>query len=342
MAEIGIVAAVSAGRGKGGLDGLDLWVPPRSRLTLIGPDPAGPRAVLALLEGRLGLRSGQVLRDGRPDPAGGLRVAPGRLPRWQRAGRLLRRAAASEPGAEARLRALVELLHLGDVLPLRIGRLGAEARLRLALALAALRGPAVMLLDDPLEGVPPADRPRLRAVLVQLADRLGWTMCIACSDPADAMALGTEMAVIVAGQAVQQAAPAGLWQAPASREVAMLTGSLGMNLVAGHLSDGVFAAEHVRVEGLGGPDGPAILGFRPEAVWMPEEEIGYTGSEIEGIVQGRVFAGDAVCAVLRLSGQDLLLRCPPEMDPVRGQTIRAILAADACHLFDPGTGRRLG
>jgi ATP-binding cassette subfamily C protein CydC len=160
------------------LAGLSLSVAPGETVALTGPSGSGKSTVLLLAAGLLDPGTGRVLLDGRPVPDWDetalrtrLTVVPQRSVLM--AGTHREALLLASPGAEdAHLWQALRAVALEDVIaakggldfplgPGGSGLSGGETR-RVALARALLRRPAVLLLDEPTEGL---DDPTARRVL---------------------------------------------------------------------------------------------------------------------------------------------------------------------------------
>jgi ABC-type sulfate/molybdate transport systems ATPase subunit len=135
----------------------------------------------------------------------GLRVA-----RWRTAERELR---------VAEVLRVVGLTHRGGA---RIDALSASEQLTVAIARAIALAPRVLLLDEPLAGIAPGDLPRERALLRQLLQRLQLTVLLATADADDAMALGSNLAVMAGGQILQHGPTREVATRPRTADVARI------------------------------------------------------------------------------------------------------------------------
>jgi putative spermidine/putrescine transport system ATP-binding protein len=204
--------------------------------------------------------------------------------------------------AERRARAaeLLDLVGLpdhGDRYPHQLSG-GQQQRIALARALA-LR-PRVLLLDEPLSALDAKVRVTLREEIKRLQQELGITTLFVTHDQEEALSMADRVAVMRAGRMEQCAAPAELYERPATAFVAEFVGT--MNRIPGTLS-----GDHT-VEVLGrrlpvdgdmpaGSDVDVLL--RPEAVGV--KAVGVNGAEGSGaVVVGAAFLGAATRLTVRL------------------------------------------
>jgi multiple sugar transport system ATP-binding protein len=109
-----------------------------------------------------------------------------------------------------------------------------------------------------------------------------------------------------------------------------------MNLMDGVLRGGTFEGEHVRIPGFQAPDGPVTLGFRAEdAALAPEGEIAAPAYTTE-------LLGDATMITVRAGGALVSVKAHKEVRVQIGEPVAIRVPPAACHLFDAGTGERIG
>src|SRR5918999_2934797 len=224
------------------LDQAGLRADPGRVVALLGPSGCGKTTLLRCIAGLERPDAGQVRLDGRDLSAPGAFVAPERrrigmvfqdgalFPHLTVAGnvgyglsRTERRGARMEEAL-----ALVDLAGFGDRLPASLS--GGQAQ-RVALARALVTRPSVLLLDEPFSNLDTILRVQIRAEVQRLLADLGVTAVFVTHDQEEAVVVGDEVAVMPGGRVVQQATPAALYRAPASRSVAAFLGDA--NLVPG-------------------------------------------------------------------------------------------------------------
>jgi ABC-type sugar transport system ATPase subunit len=251
------------------------------------------------------------------------------------------------------------MLALESLLGRRPAQLSGGQRQRVAMGRALVREPKVFLLDEPLSNLDAKLRVQMRAELKRLHSRLGVTTIHVTHDQVEAMTLGDRIAVMADGRLQQLGTPQEVYDNPANVFVAGFIGSPPMNLLRGGAREGVISAGDFTLSRAGVPDGPVIVGLRPEALrpasnGLPSLEfrvdvVEPLGDEV--VVHGSVAAPLAVVAE-NLEEQALpgtggerteaVVRLPPRDRPAEGTTIRLGIEPMDVHLFDAGTGTAIG
>ena len=281
------------------VDGLDLEAAAGEVTALLGPNGAGKTTTLECLVGLRRPDSGTVRALGLdPEreaaalrPRIGVMLQDGGLPLAARAGQVLDHVAslyaAPRPPAE-----LVERLALAEVLRTPVRHLSGGERRRLALAVALVGRPELVLLDEPSAGMDP----RSRRVVLDLVGELrseGVAVLLTTHLMDEAEALADSVVVVDRGTVVAHGTVAGLTR---SSGLVRLT-------VPGGLDTGALAAR------LGAPVRPAGEGrYVVHTEGTPERLAALTaacaeqGAQITSLDVGRRTLEDVV---LDLTGKAL-------------------------------------
>ncbi|ATL70296.1 ATP-binding cassette domain-containing protein [Nocardia terpenica] len=188
---------------------VNFTVPHGSTAALIGPVGAGKSMVVRMLLGLLPPSAGTAAID---DPGKGSGRAVGAMlqPRGLHPNRTVRgqlRVYAAAAGvSDDRADALLELTRLDVVADVRLRALPPGAHTRLALALALLGDPPVLVLDDPFAGLDPAERGWLGDHLRRHARRGGTTL-LTSQSLSLILPVADSITVLSAGSVVYQGTP---------------------------------------------------------------------------------------------------------------------------------------
>ncbi|MEV0245286.1 ATP-binding cassette domain-containing protein [Nocardia sp. NPDC050712] len=183
---------------------------------LVGPAGAGKSTILRILLGLLAPTSGTA-SVGRPGmsaglgggpPVGGVLVPRGLHPaRSARDHLWVYAAAAGVP--DERAAEVLETVGLAAFADTRAGALTPGQQTRLALATALLADPPLLILDDPIEGLDPAERGWLQDFLKRHTRR-GGTVLLAGRSLAAVVPMADSVLVLNQGAIVYQGTPAKL------------------------------------------------------------------------------------------------------------------------------------
>jgi len=244
---------------------------------------------------------------------------------------------------EKRLKEVVDLLQIDQLLQLRPGNLSGGDQQRVALARALVRRPAAFLMDEPLGSLDAEFRETMRAEIKRLHIEQGATTVYVTHDQVEAMAMGDRIVVMSDAVVQQIGTPAEVYHKPANLFVAQFIGSPGMNLSTGQYADGVVSlpgSNQLTVspdwrgaidEALDGA-GEIILGFRPEAAMISDQ----------GALVGEVYATDMHGAYTMLHANmneyDIVhLRSDRLVTFPIGAPVRFDIRPEMARFFDPTT-----
>lgn len=222
MAEplVRLAGAVLAYRERRVVDRVDLALRAGETLALLGPNGAGKTSLMRLIAGRLAPGAGAV-RVGGQDP---FRVRAARraigwvpqeialYPRLTVAENLGVFAQLAGIGRRRRAQAVAEAMAVTDIAAMEarpVGLLSGGYQRRVNIAASLMGGPALVLLDEPTQGVDLVARAAIHAVLGRLREG-GTAILVATHDFAEAERLADRVAFMAQGRIVREGALADL------------------------------------------------------------------------------------------------------------------------------------
>jgi sn-glycerol 3-phosphate transport system ATP-binding protein len=250
------------------------------------------------------------------------------------------------------------LLALGELLDRKPAQLSGGQRQRVAMGRALARSPQVFLLDEPLSNLDAQLRTQLRAELRRIHQQLPTTSIYVTHDQVEAMTLGDRVAVMNQGRLLQLGTPQEIYRSPVDLFVASFIGSPPMNLLRAVASDGRIDAGDIQTTVEGVPNGPVVVGIRPESFHLSDggeqepavdvrvEVVELLGHEtiLYASVRGEraVAAGaDAGLPPLPSERATIIARLDARRQPSVGETISLAFSREDMRLFDGTTGDAL-
>ncbi len=222
------------------LDGISIEIAHGEVVALLGPNGAGKTTAVEILEGYRAPDDGDVRvlgmdpRLGGPDLRSrvGLMLQGGGLdPRTTPREALRLYAAFHEPAHPAGVDGLLRLVGLDAVAGTRARRLSGGERQRLALALALVGDPEILVLDEPTAGMDPEARRTTRDLIAGLHAE-GRTILLTTHDLGDVERLADRVLILHGGHIVADGSPSDL----AAGALPRLRIRLDRGLDAGELS----------------------------------------------------------------------------------------------------------
>lgn len=241
------------------LKDLDLVIEGKEFVAVLGPSESGKSTLLRMISGIEKATGGAVYIDGvlvdKKTPSTG-EVAMvfqnhALYPRMTIFDNIayslkLQRMPASQ--IQEKVRQMAELFHLSEILEQRPAAISVEQRRIVAIARALVRDPKIVLLDEPFTGLDDGTRHRLRQMLQTIYQQMDAIFLYVTRDPAEAMALGTQIMILRDGEVQQLDTPQEVYHHPVSMFVAGLIGVPAMNfwkakLLADSTTDGEESSE---------------------------------------------------------------------------------------------------
>ncbi len=202
---------------------------------------------------------------------------------------------------------------------------------RLALARAICRESPVVLLDEPLSNLDAKLRAETRLELRSLVKRLGMTAVYVTHDQTEALTMADRVAVMNAGEIVQESSPREIYQRPKSRFVASFIGQI--NFLEGAVSaPGVVdtAAGKLRFATSDGPEAGTrvTVAIRPENLFPCVDGLTSDGNLLDGEVEEVVFLGGMLECVVKTGSASLTLQLHPSNDLEPGAKVQIFVQPD--------------
>ncbi|MCV7229250.1 ABC transporter ATP-binding protein [Mycolicibacterium komossense] len=333
------------------LKNLNLTVADGEFLILVGPSGCGKSTALRLLAGLDKPTSGEIKIAGTTVN----RLGPGQrdiamvfqnyalYPHMTVYANLaygLRQRKTPKREIEQRVRDTAALLEITDLLKRKPGQLSGGQRQRVAMGRALVRKPQAFLLDEPLSNLDAKLRTQVRGDLRRLHREMPVTSIYVTHDQVEAMTLGDRLCVMSKGEVQQIGTTDEIYNRPANTFVASFMGSPPMSMMSGTIRNGTLHIAGADIAVVAEPDGPVIVGVRPEHVEVQPLSVESTvpakidfceplGSHV--LVNALVdTAGAAPARVIAQASPDTMLPA--------GSTVGLKLRADRTYLFDAETG----
>jgi iron(III) transport system ATP-binding protein len=212
---------------------------------------------------------------------------------------------------------------------------------RLALARALVMEPALLLLDEPLSNLDAKLRDRMRFELKRLQRELKITTVYVTHDQSEALALSHEIAVMNQGRIQQIGRPRDIYEQPSNQFVADFVGNTNFlegivrraggtdcSVVGTDIGDlTVRSAKPLQV------DGRVAVSIRPEDVELSETRPAGDTNVWQGIVEQKVFLGEAIDFRVAVGSRSLLSRQHPTLRTPVGGTLFVRINPEKCVVF---------
>src|SRR3954447_22462192 len=221
---------------------------------------------------------------------------------------------------EARLRRAAGILGLEALLERKPAQLSGGQQQRVAPGRAIVAQTPVCLMDEPLSNLDAQLRVEMRREIRALQRRLGMTMLYVTHDQVEAMTMADQVVLMRSGRIEQDAAPAALYERPATIFAARFVGTPPMNVLPAAL-----IPPDIAIPGGRARDTLAI-GVRPEAARLGAEGVAATVAAAE-------YLGADTLVDTRIADQSFIVRLPGRAAVQLGEDVRIGWEAAAAHWF---------
>lgn len=353
--------------GKVAISGLDLTVRDGEFLVLAGPENCGKTTLLRMIAGLEDMNEGEMILDGKS--VGDVSVKNrdfamlfqnqtiySHLSVYDNIAYGLQIRKVPKEIIDPKVKRAAEIFGLTDLLARKPKLLSSIQRQRVALCRMIVREPKIILLDEPLSGLDEKLRPQMKSELIQLHARFATTVIYAAQDPAEALMMGTRIAVLKDGGLQQVDTPQNLYDSPANTFVADYIGRPSINFFknAALVSEGekTFAkcAEGMQIaidsklvkqiknitEYLG-TSKPVTVGVRPEDVELSlaaDQENGFTAT----VTASESYGGKVIVTCASEGGE---IKAFASSALQTGGELNAVCSPEHVYIFDGETGETL-
>jgi iron(III) transport system ATP-binding protein len=238
------------------------------------------------------------------------------------------------PRRQARVDAMLALVHLGDQADKYPAQLSGGQQQRVALARALAPEPPVLLLDEPLSALDAKVREELRGEIRDLQRKLGITTIMVTHDQDEAMEMADRIVVMSQGRIAQIGTAFELYTEPANRFVAEFIGRMNvLRLTSGPEGRPSLCGQPLALDGKDALAPAALIGVRPEDVVL-DGHGSDAGIRVRGVVEKAVFLGNVTRVTLELADQKLLVELRGRAGRLeRGALLEVCLPRDAIRVL---------
>ena len=230
---------------------------------------------------------------------------------------------------EARLARAAGILGLDSLLERKPSQLSGGQQQRVALGRAIVAETKVCLMDEPLSNLDAQLRVEMRREIRALQRRLGMTMLYVTHDQVEAMTMADQVVLMRNGRIEQDAAPAALYEKPATIFAARFVGTPPMNVIpAGLVPDNLALAPN------GHTRDALAIGIRPEAASLRGDGMAATVAAVE-------YLGADTLIDTRVADQSFIVRLPGRTSAAVGETVHVSWDPNDAHWFDLSSQRRI-
>jgi sn-glycerol 3-phosphate transport system ATP-binding protein len=324
------------------VDEASFEVPEGTLTVLLGPSGCGKSTILRMVAGLETADSGQVLIGGddvtRLDPAKrGVSMVFQSYALFPHLsvrenilfGLKVRRVAAEE--RERRLETAARMVGLATLLERKPANLSGGQRQRVALARTIVANQPVCLMDEPLSNLDAKLRAEMRDEIHALQRKLNLTMIYVTHDQTEAMSMADQVVLLNSGQIEQTAAPADLYEQPATVFAAQFLGMPPMNVLP---VDAFDPGATIPVGTDGAREGWS-LGVRPEHIRLGESGISVEVSAID-------YMGAETVLRLRYQDHVIMARLNGRAKVALEEAVKIAWSPENIHLFDEKGTRQGG
>ncbi|SEW02536.1 iron(III) transport system ATP-binding protein [Cognatiyoonia koreensis] len=215
---------------------------------------------------------------------------------------------------------------------------------RVALARALAPKPKVMLMDEPFSGLDDRLRDDIRDETLEVLKDAGAAVLLVTHEPAEAMRMADEIALMRAGRIVQRGAPYNIYNTPVDLKAAQFFSDI--NVIKGTVEGALTETPFGQFLAPGVPDGTQVdICIRPQHLKIDFDRGGRgplptpaDGTPARGVVKRARFMGSEslVEFVMDFDGSTLKTQVPSVFLPKPGTPLWLMIRRDRCFVFPAG------
>ena len=344
--------------GRAVVDDVSLKVMPGQVTCLLGPSGCGKSTTLRMIAGVDRPDEGVILEEGRVIASDRVNVPPEK----RSIGLMFQdfalfphltvgenvafglKGAKGERGERVRdLLARVDLLRAIDCYPHELS--GGEQQ-RVALARALAPRPRIMLMDEPFSGLDERLKDEIRDKTLEVLKDESAAVLLVTHEPAEAMRMADEIALMREGRIVQRGAPYNIYNAPVDKAAAAFFSDI--NVIRGKVEGALVTTPFGEFLAPGHPDGTEIeIVIRPQHLRIDFDRGGkgpnptpQDGVPARGIVERARFMGRESLVEFRMDYDGSILKAtvPSVFLPKPGTPLWLMIRRGRCFVFPVKAG----
>ncbi|MEE9427332.1 MAG: ABC transporter ATP-binding protein [Paracoccaceae bacterium] len=232
----------------------------------------------------------------------------------------------------------VNLPHLAEAFPHQLS--GGEQQ-RIALARALAPNPQIMLMDEPFSGLDERLKDEIRDATLQILKDEGTAVLLVTHEPAEAMRMADEIALMRNGKIVQRGAPYNIYNTPTDKDAAAFFSDI--NVIEGIVHGALVATPFGDFLAPGHANGTKLeIIIRPQHLRIDFDRAGVgpdptpqDGTPARGVVQRARFMGRESLVEFKMDYDGSILKAtvPSVFLPKPGIALWLMIRRERCFVF---------
>ncbi|MFA7075617.1 MAG: ABC transporter ATP-binding protein [Candidatus Izemoplasmatales bacterium] len=234
-----------------------------------------------------------------------------------------------------RVKAMANLVGIGDMLDRKPAQLSGGQQQRVAIARALVKKPRVLLLDEPLSNLDARLRLQMREEIKRIQRETGITTIFVTHDQEEAMSISDKMVVLNYGLEQQYTAPQIMYNEPSNLFVAKFLGNPPINTIDVEIKNNYLMINEQKFMKLNVKDGSYVMGMRPEHFRVAKEEDEKIKIEVSEIFH----IGRDTMIHFNVNGQNVRALVDSDSVGDNDKNIYLTLKRNRVYIFEKETGK---